>query len=707
MSAPKPAKVKVAIIGGGCAGMTAAFELTRPEHAGRYEVTVYQPGWRLGGKGASSRGPADRIEEHGLHLWMGYYDNAFRLMRECYEELARDPAASPIVGWRDAFVPADTVGAAYRTSAGGWAPWVAKLPRMPGLPGDPGPAPATLTLDNYLVRTIGLVSSMMRAVAERAGVHSVANLGAMLRTPERAAEGMRSLFRMGMLGGLGGALESLHALQFALESAPGHGREHVLRLLELASNAIKALIDDQVRDRDDLRPIADATDIALASVRGALRAGLASGSKGFDVLDDFECRDFLAKHGASARALDSGFLRGLYDLGFAYEDGEQPRISTAAAMRGAHRLFYTYRGAFFWKMTAGMGEIVFAPLYELLVRPRRQVRVLSARGQPAPRPARAALARRGAGGRRAGHDGRRAALPAAGERSRAAVLAGFGRLRAAQRRRPASRRGTRIRVDVGQATRRQQGPARRRGLRHGHPRGGPGRGARGLPGDRRARRTLEGHGPARQGGPHAGVPAVDEREPARSRVARRRRQRVGLRQALRHVGRHEPPRAQRGLAVGAAIDRLLLLGDGDAGGRGVAVSGRLRQEVRRRATRFLDEQMGHLWPRATSGGRFRWDLLQTPPGTAPGPADSSRFASQHYVANVNPTDWYTLAVPGSRRHRVSPLDDTYDNLRVAGDWTDTRLNLGSVEGAVISGRLAAHAISGSPRLSEIVGYDSP
>ena len=26
-------------------------------------------------------GVADRIEEHGLHLWMGFYENAFRLMR--------------------------------------------------------------------------------------------------------------------------------------------------------------------------------------------------------------------------------------------------------------------------------------------------------------------------------------------------------------------------------------------------------------------------------------------------------------------------------------------------------------------------------------------------------------------------------------------------------------------------------------------------
>src|SRR5262245_13910979 len=79
--------IRVAVLGGGCAGMTTAFELSRPEHRGRYAVTVYQLGWRLGGKGASGRGVADRIEEHGLHLWMGFYENAFMLMRQCYEEL--------------------------------------------------------------------------------------------------------------------------------------------------------------------------------------------------------------------------------------------------------------------------------------------------------------------------------------------------------------------------------------------------------------------------------------------------------------------------------------------------------------------------------------------------------------------------------------------------------------------------------------------
>ncbi|MBV8522710.1 MAG: NAD(P)-binding protein, partial [Acetobacteraceae bacterium] len=40
---------KIAIVGGGMAGLTAAYELTRtPELQQNHEVTVYQLGWRLG-----------------------------------------------------------------------------------------------------------------------------------------------------------------------------------------------------------------------------------------------------------------------------------------------------------------------------------------------------------------------------------------------------------------------------------------------------------------------------------------------------------------------------------------------------------------------------------------------------------------------------------------------------------------------------------
>src|ERR1700691_6645671 len=117
LSSQKP--IEVAVIGGGCAAITAAFELSRPEHQGKFHVTVYQVGWRLGGKGASGRGPADRIEEHGFHIWMGVYEHAFRLLREYYAELKRDPRTSRFADWRAAFPPEPIVGVMERNSTGG------------------------------------------------------------------------------------------------------------------------------------------------------------------------------------------------------------------------------------------------------------------------------------------------------------------------------------------------------------------------------------------------------------------------------------------------------------------------------------------------------------------------------------------------------------------------------------------------------------
>jgi uncharacterized protein with NAD-binding domain and iron-sulfur cluster len=79
------AKTKIAILGGGLGAMAAAYELTcTRELRDRFEVTVYQQGWRLGGKAASGRNAAisQRIEEHGLHAFLGFYENAFRLMRD-------------------------------------------------------------------------------------------------------------------------------------------------------------------------------------------------------------------------------------------------------------------------------------------------------------------------------------------------------------------------------------------------------------------------------------------------------------------------------------------------------------------------------------------------------------------------------------------------------------------------------------------------
>src|SRR6476646_2024556 len=100
---------KIADLGGGIASLTTVEELTR-EHdwKSKYDITLYQMGWRLGGKGASGRArdkdKYDRIEEHGYHMWFGFYDYAFRLVRHIYKENAR-PLEMPLARWSEAFKP--------------------------------------------------------------------------------------------------------------------------------------------------------------------------------------------------------------------------------------------------------------------------------------------------------------------------------------------------------------------------------------------------------------------------------------------------------------------------------------------------------------------------------------------------------------------------------------------------------------------------
>ena len=81
-------KQKVAILGGRLGAMSAAFELAKLE---KYEITIYQMGWRLGDKLATGRNMDPdggyRIQEHGIHSYMGLYLNACGQMQEIYELL--------------------------------------------------------------------------------------------------------------------------------------------------------------------------------------------------------------------------------------------------------------------------------------------------------------------------------------------------------------------------------------------------------------------------------------------------------------------------------------------------------------------------------------------------------------------------------------------------------------------------------------------
>src|SRR5882724_1884834 len=132
-------KRRVVILGGGQAALTAAFQLTDPANPRHHEVavTVYQIGWRLGGKGATGRntdpGGFGRIEEHGFHNWFGFYDNSFRQIQACYAELGRLPG-TPLATWRDAFIPAHEV-AFVETYNGRPREWILRAPPNQETPG--------------------------------------------------------------------------------------------------------------------------------------------------------------------------------------------------------------------------------------------------------------------------------------------------------------------------------------------------------------------------------------------------------------------------------------------------------------------------------------------------------------------------------------------------------------------------------------------
>ena len=101
---PAERKKKLAILGGGIGSLVTAWQLTsQPNWKEIYEsITIYQMGWRLGGKCASGRGTHGRIEEHGLHIWFGFYDNSFDVIQSAYSTLGRAPGA-PLATWSDAF----------------------------------------------------------------------------------------------------------------------------------------------------------------------------------------------------------------------------------------------------------------------------------------------------------------------------------------------------------------------------------------------------------------------------------------------------------------------------------------------------------------------------------------------------------------------------------------------------------------------------
>ena len=92
------------------------------------------------------------------------------------------------------------------------------------------------------------------------------------------------------------------------------------------------------------------------------------------------------------------------------------------------------------------------------------------------------------------------------------------------------------------------------------------------------------------------------------------------------------------------------------------------------------------------------------PATRPARA---RLDSQYWRANIDPSDRYVQSLPGTDRLRLRADGSGYDNLFLAGDWTDNGLNAGCIEGAVLSGLQAANAVMGRPLDDRTLGVYLP
>lgn len=353
---------RIAILGGGVGAMTAAFWLThRDGWQSDYQIDVYQIGWRLGGKGASGRNAAvaQRIEEHGLHIWFGFYDNAFRVMREAYAELGRAPD-SPLATWDEAFKKQRLV-CLTEAIDDAWRVWSILTPLMPGEPGTPR------DVANIGAALAALLDQLHAWVNEWNGI--AAKPLVMEYAPTQAAPiASATAFTGDAPAIVGVARELAHA------DAQADSAEHaqtvlaLLKWLQAVLHDVGAWLQQVGLWPDDVRRLYLCMDLALAAGIGMLADELVS--KGFEVINHIDFCAWLASHGAQPASVDSAPVRGFYDLVFAYRDGDpqQPDIEAGTMLRGMLKVGLGYRGAIMYKMQAGMGDVVFAPLQELLER---------------------------------------------------------------------------------------------------------------------------------------------------------------------------------------------------------------------------------------------------------------------------------------------------------------------------------------------------
>jgi uncharacterized protein with NAD-binding domain and iron-sulfur cluster len=675
VSAPRK---KIAILGGGLGSLITALELSGGPNAGKYDLTVYQNGWRLGGKGASGRNAEhhQRIEEHGLHIWFGCYENAFQLFRQVLVEW-KIPADHPwnVDGpanrWRHAFKTADYSAVVERenNAAGArkkdeWELWEFVLAtRDNGEPGD------GVRLYEDFWSLLGEVAGGMLGYAEK-------DDGKHTRRWQRSASGRRSI--LGLLG-------TLIALPFRLW--------RLLRTWKLSFTLGRLLGPELFTHPDQaVRKLGILLNLGWAMIWGLICNWWSISRHTLDAIDHWEMRAFLRHYGAREETVLSPVISSIYDAVFAQVAGDPQREDLAAGvgLRSMLRILLGYKHSMFYKMQAGMGDTIFTPLYEVLrargvkfeffhqvtalelsedrrtiarIKLTRQVRLSGARYDP---------------------------------------LVAVNGLRCW----PSEPRWSEL--DAAQAAAIRAG-----GFNLEHANNGWTGGEELVFDPRHFDHVVLGIsiGAFSQICPElmAANPRFDAMVKNVSTV-RTEAYQAWLKTDLAGLGwpgaspvfgnfidpmntwsdmTHLLPREEIAPELGVGNIAYFCGPMPDTIPADPAAE---EAHVRGSATAVLNELAASFWPgTAGEGGEFRQSLV----------------AMDYVRANVNSSDRYVLSVAGSTEYRLRPDESGFTNLTLTGDYTRNGWNAGCVEATTMSGRLAARAISGHPKLEDIPYAEGP
>ena len=345
-------RTKVLVLGGGIGGVSAAHALTASEaRQDAFDVTVVTQGWRLGGKGASGR-RADahqRIEEHGLHVFLGFYRTAFGVLKQAFDDLD-GPSDGVFPSVEAAFRPHNevTLWIPPATKLDDWRNYTLNAPQWPGMPWDPAESAAEA------------VRRAPRRLAELLRDHAEPALEDSTDRESPHAGRLRDSFER-----LGRIVPEAPEEPFGLDDL----RREVGDLFGELHSDIRDFVGDF---RLAVHLIYDLIEIGTAIISGYFEDVFPFGWDSFDRINDQDFREWLVHHGASESASWSEGIRAIYDLAFAYEGGrtekESASIAAGAALRLVLQLSAGYSHAPLWRMEAGMGDTVFTPLYKLITR---------------------------------------------------------------------------------------------------------------------------------------------------------------------------------------------------------------------------------------------------------------------------------------------------------------------------------------------------